>query len=336
MANKFPSLAPCAYRRVYRGQTYCTRATDEFDRLVWPEVCARCPAPAWLEAGVCRHLDVGTEVGKNLGAQAPRVYTACRFFGVRLDGLERCGTCPEFVAWEGEEDSPATVQQVARSIPGEVIEEAVEEAVGRHMREAMPAMMPRCFRAGVEACVRSPRFSPRMILIMPPASLRQNEGYRMLVGDLLKQGSVQGLFFTSPLEDVDSLCDLCLSVQQCSHLVVDLGEWDRAALFAMGLARALGREILMIRGDDPTPPFVPQGLPVFEYDTAERLGVLLVQGLGLTLPPSLEGSTGKEEQAPALPGEAADEDQPAAEPTAAKKKTRKTRAPRSRSSSKTP
>lgn len=277
-------LAPCAYRRVFRGQTYCSRATDELDQAVWPEVCARCPVPTWLQAGVCRHLDVGTEVARKVGDEGPRVYTACRFFHERLEGLERCRTCPEFALWDGQEESTATAaQRLARSVPLEALEEAVQKTLDRHVERASPRTMTRCFRAGVERCIREPRWLPNHVLVLPPASLRPAEPYRGLVAEVLKRGGLEGLFFLGPLKDVDALCDLCLAVQQCLRVVIDLSEWDAAALFALGLAGALGREMLLVRGPDATPPFVPQGLPVYEYSDGQRLAMILVGGLGLEL-----------------------------------------------------
>jgi hypothetical protein len=279
-----PALVPCPFRRVDRGQTLCTRAADEFDQAVWPEVCARCPVPGWISAGTCRHLDIGTEVGRNLAAASPRVSTACRFFGVRLDGLERCRTCPEFAAWDtAAGEGPAAASELAQSLPGEVLEEAMREALDRHVQQERVRMMPQCFRAGAAQCLRSPQFVPNAVLVVPPASLRATEPYRALVGEVLKSGGAEALVYSAALHDVDSLCDLCLAVQQCSHVVVDLSEWDTGVLFAWALAMALGRPPLALRGRDTTPPFVPQGLPISEYTSGEELAMLLVQGLGLEL-----------------------------------------------------
>jgi hypothetical protein len=260
------------------------RATDEFDQAVWPETCSRCPVPGWVAAGICKHLDIGTEVGAKVGVESPRVFTACRFFGVRLDGLERCRTCPEFTAWDGQSQPGAAPEgMLAQSIPSEVLEQAVREALDRQVQRERVRMMPQCFRIGATQCLRSPRFAPNWVLVLPPASLRSAEPYRNLVGETLKRGGVEALFYTSPLRDVDSLCDLCLSVQQCPRIVVDVSEWDVAALLAMGLAGALGRQFLLLRGQDSTPPFAPQGLPIYEYTTGEDLATLLVQGLGLEI-----------------------------------------------------
>jgi len=306
MVRETPALAPCAYRRVHRGQTFCSRGTDEFDRAVWPQVCARCPVPAWLEAGICEHLDIGTEVGRHLGAESPpRVYTACRFFNVRLDGLERCQTCPEFSLWEEQEEKgPSPARRLVGSMPRELLEEAVQDAVDRHVLSSEMRLMPRCFRAGVAQCIRSPELVPNWVMVIPPASLRQAEAYRSLVGGILKEGGLEGMLYTGPLKDVDSLCDLCLIVQQCPRLVIDVSEWDPGVLFAIALGGALGRQILMIRSQDSTPPFVPQGLPIDVYATAQDLAVLLVQGLRIQLP-AAQGEEGPAEAPPEEePGEA--------------------------------
>jgi hypothetical protein len=277
-------LPPCAFRRVQRGQTLCTRATDEFDQAVWPTVCANCPVPGWLATGICKHLDIGTEVGKNLAAESPRVLTACRFFGVHLEGLERCRTCPEFAAWEaGTGNEPAAASELAQSLPGEVLEEAMREALDRYVRQEKVRMMQQCFRAGATQCLRFPQFTPNGVLVLPPASLRGTEPYPALVAQVLHSGGVEGLVYTDPMRDVDSLCDLCLSVQQCARVVLDLSEWDVGALFTMGLAGALGRPMLLLRGQDTTPPFAPQGLPISSYATGEELAMMLVEGLGLEI-----------------------------------------------------
>lgn len=290
-------LAPCAYRRVWRGQTFCSRATDEFDQQVWPEVCARCPVPAWLSEGICRHLDIGTEVGKVPGKESPRVFTSCRFFRERLDGLERCRKCPHFVqrGEQEEEEEQTAVQRLAESVPTELLEEAVQETLERHIRSRAPRMMVRCFRAGVARCLRDPKRMAKWVLVVPPASLAQAEGYWALISGLLKEGRLEGYFFRGPLKDVDSLCDLCFSIQQSPRLVVDLSEWDAAALFALALGMALGREVLLLRGRDATPPFVPQGLPIQEYGSGEELAMVLVQGLGIRLPERKQGEEGKEQ-----------------------------------------
>jgi len=294
-------LAPCAFRYVERGQTLCSRAGDAFDQAVWPEVCVRCPVPSWVAAGICQHLDIGTEVGENLGAQPPRVSTACRFFGVRLNGLERCGTCPEFAAWQGPVAAGASAEGLlAQGIPGEVLEAAVREALDRQVQRERVRMMPQCFRIGAAQCLRAPELVPNWILVLPPASLRSAESYRNLVGEVLKSGAVEALFFTSSLRDVDSLCDLCLSVQQCPRIIVDVTEWDVEALFAVGLAGALGRQLLLLRGRDTTPPFTPQGLSIYEYTTGEDLAMVLVRGLGLEMrAEEKKGAEGNE----AAPGE---------------------------------
>lgn len=281
-----PSLSPCAYRRVWRGQTFCSRATDEFDQQVWPEVCARCPVPAWLEEGICRHLDIGTEVGKMPGKESPRVFTSCRFFHERLDGLERCRKCPHFSRREEQEveEEQTAVERLAESVPTALLEEAVQETLERHIRSRVPRMMVRCFRAGVGRCLRAPKRMAKWVLVVPPPSLAQAEGYWALISGLLKEGHLEGYFFRGPLRDVDSLCDLCFSIQQSPRLVVDLSEWDAATLFALALGTALGREVLLLRGRDPTPPFVPQGLPIQEYGSGEELVMVLSQGLGIQLP----------------------------------------------------
>ena len=285
MALETPSLSPCAYRRVWRGQTFCSRATDEFDQQVWPEVCARCPVPAWLAEGICRHLDIGTEVGPMPGQESPRVFTSCRFFHERLDGLQRCRTCPQFVRRnEAKEEEEEAVSRLAASVPSALLEEAVRETLERHVRSRAPRMMTRCFRLGVTRCQRAPRRMPNWVLVIPPASLRTVEGYRALVAGLLKEGGLEGYFFLGSLKDVDALCDLCFSIQQSPRLVVDLSEWDPAALFSLALGTALGREMLLLRGRDPTPPFVPQGLPIQEYGSGEELAMVLMQGLGIHLP----------------------------------------------------
>ncbi len=279
------TLSPCAYRRVWRGQTFCSRATDEFDQQVWPEVCGRCPVPAWLAEGICRHLDIGTEVGKVPGKESPRVFTSCRFFHERLDGLERCRECPHFARREEQDEEEQTaIERLAESIPAALLEEAVQETLERHVRSRTPRMMVHCFRAGVGRCLRSPKRMAKWVLVVPPASLAQAEGYWALISGLLKEGDLEGYFFRGPLRDVDSLCDLCFSIQQSPRLVVDLSEWDAAALFALALGTALGREVLLLRGRDPTPPFVPQGLPIQEYGSGEELVMALVQGLGIRLP----------------------------------------------------
>jgi hypothetical protein len=293
-------LPPCAFRRVQRGQTLCTRATDEFDQSVGSEICARCPVPGWLADGICKHLDIGTEVGKKLGAESPRVFTACRFFGVRLDGLQRCGSCPEFTAWEGAE-SPSAASDLAQSIPGEVLEEAMREALDRHVRQEKMRLMPQCFRAGATQCLRFPKIIPNGVVVLPPASLRTSEAYPALVAQVLQSGGVEPLIFTGPLQDVDSLCDLCLSIQRCPRVVIDLSEWDLGALFALGLAGALGRPMLLLRGRDTTPPFTPQGLPISSYMTGDELAMLLMEGLGLEMQeqvreePAPEESSGQSE-----------------------------------------
>jgi hypothetical protein len=120
-------------------------------------------------------------------------------------------------------------------------------------------------------------------LVLPPASLRTSEAYPALVAQVLQSGGIEALVFTEPLQDVDSLCDLCLSVQQCPRAVIDLSEWDIGALFALGLAGALGRPMLLLRGRDTTPPFTPQGLPISSYMTGDELAMLLVEGLGLEM-----------------------------------------------------
>jgi hypothetical protein len=177
---------------------------------------------------------------------------------------------------------------LAESIPAEVLESAVREAVQRQVERERVRLMPQCFRLGAPQCLRSPQLVPNQVLVLPPASLRSSEPYRTLAGEVLKSGGVDALVFTAPLHDVDTLCDLCLSVQQCPRVVIDLSEWDVGALFALGLAGGLGRHILLIRGRDTTPPFVPQGLPVFEYSTGEELAALLVGGLELQLQPPQE------------------------------------------------
>lgn len=291
------TLVPCAFRRVQRGQTLCNRATDEYDQTVWPEVCARCPVPIWLAAGICKHLDIGTEVGKNLAAASPRVLTACRFFGVRLDGLERCRACPEFAAWEGESgEGPSAASELAQSIPSEVLEGAMREALDRHVQREKIRLMSQCFRIGAAQCLRAPQIISNGVLVLPPASLRATEPYRALVGQVLRSGGVEGLIYTGPVRDVDSLCDLCLTIQQCPRIVVDVGEWDSGALFALGLAGALGRPALLIRGRDATPPFTPQGLPISEYATGEDLAMLLVHGLGLQIRETKEEEKSSEQE----------------------------------------
>jgi hypothetical protein len=266
-----PRTRPCWFRRVDRGRTFCTRATDEFDREVWPTACNACPVPGWLEAGICAHLDIGTELARKMGGEAgPRVFTACRFFRERLEGLERCRGCKEFTPWKPEPS-----------------EEAEEEA-----RKETPRLMPACFRAGVESCLRSVQVVPNWVLVLPPPSLRLAEGYRSLVETILKQGGLQGVFFLGPLRDIDGVCELCAAVQQSPRLVVDLSEWDPGALFAMGLGQALGRELLLIRGQDATPPFVPQGFPIYAYGSGEELATVLVKGLGIRLQPP-EGNKAK-------------------------------------------
>lgn len=294
-----PTLSPCAYRRVWRGQTFCSRAIDEFDQQVWPEVCARCPIPAWLAEGICRHLDIGTEVGKVPGRESPRVFTSCRFFHERLDGLERCRRCPQFVRREEQEveEEETAVERLAETVPTALLEEAVQETLERHIRSRAPRMMVRCFRAGVARCLREPKRMATWVLVIPPASLAQAEGYWALISGLMREGNLEGYFFRGPLRDVDSLCDLCFSIQQSPRLVVDLSEWDAAALFAMALGMALGREVLLLRGRDPTPPFVPQGLPIQEYGSGEELVMVLVQGLGIQLPKGERGNEGAEEGA---------------------------------------
>ncbi len=326
MAAQAASLAPCVYRRIQRGQTFCSRATDEFDQIVSPGTCARCPVPGWLAAGVCQHLDVGTEVGRNLGAESPRVYTACRFFGVRLEGLERCRTCPQFAPWDGKSQEELPEEQIlARSIPGEALEQAIRQALDRHVERERIRMMGQCFRAAATSCLRSPQFVPNWVLVVPPPSLRSNDGYRGLVGEVLKGGEREGFIFNAALRDVDTLCDLCLTVQQCARAVIDLSEWDTAALFALGLAGGLGRPILMIRGRDATPPFVPQGLPVYEYGTGDELAMLLIQGLGLKMrPPSGEGEGRPAEEAAPGAGGAAPETAANAGPEAPRKGRKKT------------
>jgi hypothetical protein len=159
----------------------------------------------------------------------------------------------------------------------------MREALDRHVQKERVRMMPQCFRAGAAQCLRSPQFAPNWVLVVPPASLRATEAYPALAGQVLKSGGVEALVYTAALGDVDSLCDLCLSVQQCPRVVVDLSEWDEGALLALALAGALGRPTLMVRGRDTTPPFTPQGLPISEYATGEDLAMLLVQGLGLEI-----------------------------------------------------
>lgn len=311
MTTEAVSLSPCVYRRVWRGQTFCSRATDEFDQQVWPEVCARCPVPAWLSEGICRHLDIGTEVGRMPGKTGPRVFTSCRYFQERLEGLERCRTCPQFVRRsEEEETGESAVARLAETVPTPLLEEALQETLERHVGSRTPRMMVRCFRAGVARCLRAPQRVGNGVLVVPPASLRPVEGYRALVAGLLKEGGLEGYFFLGVLRDIDALCDLCLGIQQSPRLVVDLSEWDPAALFALALGTALGREVLLLRGRDPTPPFTPQGLPFQEYGSGEELVMALAQGLGIRLPEGKESGEGEEKGK----GQGTDEGQPQASP----------------------
>ncbi|MGC8873804.1 MAG: hypothetical protein ACP5SI_05070 [Chloroflexia bacterium] len=272
-----PRARPCWFRQVDRGRTFCTRATDEYDREVSPIVCDVCPVPGWLEAGICEHLDIGTELARKMGGEAgPRVFTACRFFRERLEGLERCRTCEQFSPWKPEQ------------------EQAEEGTRG----QGLPRMMPGCFRTGVESCLRSPQMVPNWVLVLPPPSLRPAEAYRGLVETILKQGGLQGVFFLGPLRDIDGVCDLCAAIQQSPRLVVDLSEWDPGALFAMGLGQALGRGLLLVRGQDATPPFVPQGFPVYTYGSGDELAMILVNGLGIRLRPPEEDKGKQAAKAP--------------------------------------
>ncbi len=223
------------------------------------------------------------------GKESPRIFTSCRFFHEQLDGLERCRKCPHFAQREEQEEEEQTaVERLAESIPTTLPEEAVQETLERHIRSRSPRMMVRRFRAGVGRCLRGPKRMARWVLVVPPASLRTVDGYQALVAGLLKEGELEGYFFLGPLKDVDSLCDLCFSIQQSPRLVVDLSEWDAAALFTLALGMALGREVLLLRGRDPTPPFVPQGLPIQEYGSGEELVMVLTQGLEIRLPKGVQ------------------------------------------------
>ncbi len=288
-------LAPCAFRRVAQGQALCMLASDEFDRPVWAETCRRCPVPGWLAAGICTHLDVATEVARKLGVEPPVVRTACRFFNERMDGVERCKSCPEFKPWQGgqpEEGGPTATQQIAESIPREVLEQAVKEALDRRAEQETVRAMLRCFRLGVDRCFRVSEFAPGRVMVLPPPSLRGAESYISLIGEVLKQGQLEPIFFQGNFKDIDGVCDLCAIVQHCGHSVIDVGEWDPAALFALGLAGALGRSMLLIRQQDATPPFTPQGFPIAEYSNGEDLAMALVRGLQIQLPP--QGAQGQQ------------------------------------------
>jgi hypothetical protein len=251
--------------------------------------------PAWLAEGICLHLDIGVEIGRKGGGDVLRVSTACRFFRERLNGLARCADCPEFSPWQGE-------GSVDEELAGRDVDPTGPETgatPGPRGTVKGLRMMPGCFRIGVRHCLRSPELVPNWVVVVPPSSQRPMEPYRALVNGLLEEGGLQGLFFTGPLADVDALCDLCLAVQQSPNVVVDAAEWDAAAVFALAVAGALGRRLLLVRGQDSTPPFKPQGLPVYEYASSEDLAMLLFSGLGIQPGPAKEtppeeGSAGQE------------------------------------------
>ena len=278
------SLLPCAFRYVRLGRTFCLRALDEYDQEVWPQDCAQCPVPPWLAEGICRHLDLGISLGKRARDEPPQALTACRFFGVRLDGLKRCQTCPEFSRWEPQarQNVLSAIERLSRYAPGELIEEALQEILVERGAAETP-MMSGCFRAGVNQCLYNPQQNPAWVLVLPPSEQGPAEAYRGLFQELLRAGGREGLFFLGAMEDVDGLCNLCLAIQQAGSVVIDLSQWDAKALFALALGGALARPLLLVREQDSTPPFVPQGIPVFEYTNGESLAVLVVQGLGLQL-----------------------------------------------------
>ncbi|MBN1483175.1 MAG: hypothetical protein JXA37_00495 [Chloroflexia bacterium] len=289
-------LAPCSYRYVQLGRTFCRRALDEFDQEVWPQDCRLCPVPAWLERGICRHLDIGISLGNRAREEPPQAHTSCRFFGLRLEGLGRCETCPEFERGEAERmpQPPSALERLRRCAPAELVEE-VRKELRMEAGADDPRMMTGCFRAGVSHCLYKAQYNPQWVLVLPPSSQGNADEYCGLVEGLLEQGGREGLFLLGPLEDVDSLCNLCLAVQQSAVVVIDLSEWDAKGLFALALGGALGRPCLLLRQYDSTPPFVPQGLPVFTYANGEELALLLLQGLGLELK---EGPAGAEGEAP--------------------------------------
>lgn len=109
--------APCPFRFVYRGRTFCAVAIRErrFTTIhVERTTCAECPVPGMVAAHPCAHLDVGVEID-DYGPHAEVVFThtACRATVEELSGLESCAAdrCP---LWRrAEEATWAAVRQRA-------------------------------------------------------------------------------------------------------------------------------------------------------------------------------------------------------------------------------
>lgn len=100
--------APCPFRYVWKGRTFCAIAIRErryTTTEVVPSACAQCQARKILEEVGCAHLNLGVEVDEYGGSHDINIfYVSCEKLVERITVFERCGEgrCPFWAPLDGD------------------------------------------------------------------------------------------------------------------------------------------------------------------------------------------------------------------------------------------
>ncbi|NSW55405.1 MAG: hypothetical protein HPY44_05290 [Armatimonadetes bacterium] len=103
-----PEHAPCPFRYIYKGRTFCAIAIRDrryTTAEVVPSACGGCRARAIVDEVRCAHLNMGVEVDQYGGAHDVNVYYAsCEKLVERLSDFGQCGQdrCPHWEPMEME------------------------------------------------------------------------------------------------------------------------------------------------------------------------------------------------------------------------------------------
>lgn len=109
--------APCPFRYIFKGRTFCAVAIRErryTTAEVVPSACRGCRALTILRQAGCGHMDLGVEVDQYGGSLDVNIhYVSCEALVERLTDFTGCGEgrCPLWVPLD--EDRFETMRQEA-------------------------------------------------------------------------------------------------------------------------------------------------------------------------------------------------------------------------------
>lgn len=137
--------------------------------------------------------------------------------------------------------------------------------------EMTSSIMRRCFKIGLKKCPKEINFSPKMVFVAMPFRPDFQDLYKYAIRPALEELGLKIWKADEKISNIDVMCKICHGIQECSHVIANISDWNPNVLFEMGLAYGTGKNVVLIKNRKEEVPVDLRGLEYIDYEDIDEL-----------------------------------------------------------------